>query len=283
MTLSARALVGYLRAEFARTSKLRVWLFFLQFMAAAPGAISVVVTDVVATYVLAILSAIMLILWWVLNALYMKGRDAAQTARRAAVLLGGLGQNYSPAEISSLRDKMTVSPGAAQAFEKDDYYATKLAPGSARLGEMIEESAFYSSELQDASAKVMLYVILLFVLIFAIIAFAAIPFVENGTVITILRIFLATVVFAMSSDVLGAYLLHRNAVRSLNDVKARLKVARRDSFPLADVLLIVADYNSAIEAAPESVPFAYRLKEKSLNQRWAQYQIDNQSSQVRSV
>lgn len=278
MSLNQDVLVGYLRSEFGRTAKIRVWLFIIQLLVAVPGAVAVVVVDVTTTYVLAVSGAFLLTIWWGLNFFYQRGRAAAQAARRAATLIGGLGRNISANEISSLRDKMTVSLETAKANAKGDYYATKLPHGSARLGEMIEESAFYSAELQKISANIMLLLIGLFALVFTLIAFSAFPFVEKGNVITILRIVLAIFVFVMSSDVIGAWALHRSATNSLNDIKSRLKVARIAGFPDTDVMLIMADYNSAIEAAPESVPYAYSCREESLNARWKQYQIDNNNS-----
>lgn len=280
MALTSEQLVGYLRAEFKKTSRVRVWLFFIQLLVAVPAAIAVLVTDSVYTYILAVCGAAFLALWWILQLVYLRNRDAAQAARRAAVLLGGLGKPLSASEISSLRDRLTVSESAARAAENPNYYATQLPSGSARLAEMIEESAFYSAELQDISAKAMMAIVVIFVLAFTGIAFAATPFVARDTTLIAYRIFLAVLVFGMSSDVLGALIAHRSAARTLQGIKARLKVARRDGFPLTDVMLITSDYNAAVESAPESVPYAYEARAKSIDARWRQYQIDNNTSEA---
>ena len=105
MSLTAERLVGYLRAEFAKSGRLRVWLFFVQLAVALPGAISVVIPDdhKIALYVLAIVGVALLITWWLLNDRYVRARSAAQGARRASVLLGGLGQGQSKAVVT-LRD-----------------------------------------------------------------------------------------------------------------------------------------------------------------------------------
>jgi hypothetical protein len=65
MSLTAGNLVGYLRSEFAKSGKLRVWLFFIQLAVALPGAISVIVPDdhKVALYVLALAGVALLIAW----------------------------------------------------------------------------------------------------------------------------------------------------------------------------------------------------------------------------
>jgi hypothetical protein len=139
---------------------------------------------------------------------------------------------------------------------------------------MLEESAFYSEHLQRISATAMLCVLVFFTIVFVVIAFGVTPYVARDTGHTIVRVFLALVVFAMSADVIGAYRAHRVAAKEIRDVRQRLMIADAAGYPFADVLLAYADYHSAIEAAPESVPWAYAMQAEYLNQRWADYQRD---------
>ncbi|MBZ9710323.1 hypothetical protein LB543_26820 [Mesorhizobium sp. ESP7-2] len=271
MSISSETLTGYQRAEFKKAAKRRVFLFVLQLLIAVPAAASVVVTDDFWVYVLAIAGFLLLILWWIAFAIYQRARSAAQAARRAALLIGGLGGTLSPDATLAFRRAMTVTEGTAANHEKSDYYATSFPVGPSRLGEMIEESAFYSANLQRISSFVMLAVLLFFAIAFAIVAFAALPFIGHATTMTILRIFLAVLVFALSSDVLGACLSHRAAARDIEAVRNGLQLARRDGFRLTDVLLLLGEYNVAVETAPESVPYAYEVAEKGLNKLWAEY------------
>lgn len=255
-------------------------MFFVQLLIAVPAAVSVVVTDAIITYILAIIGVALLVVWWALNVSYTAARSAAHSARRAALIAGGLPDHFSPSELMSLKSRLTVSEVTARAYEKSDYYATKQLVGSQRLGEMLEESAFYSADLQRASATAMLVIVGIFTLISTIAAFTAIPLVERNDTLLIVRIGLAVLVFVMSSDVLGAYVAHKNAARAIEDVKARLVAADRSGYPQPDVLLAMVDYNMAVESAPESVPFAYRFSEKDLNQRWAEYQKDRKAART---
>ncbi|TIS37528.1 hypothetical protein [Mesorhizobium sp.] len=282
MAINAETLIGYQRAEFAKSSKKRVWLFFLQLATAVPAAASVLVTDDFWVYVLAIAGFVLLVLWWRSFVGYQRTRTAAQAARRAALLIGGLGGQLTPDATLTFRRLMTVTEADAARHEKADYFATSLPPGPAKLGEMLEESAFYSAHLQALSASAMLGVLVVFAILFALMAFAALPFTDKATTLTILRIFLAILVFAMSSDVLGAYLTHRNAARDIESVRTRLQLARAGNFPLTDVLLLMGEYNLAVEGAPEGVPYTYSFSENRLNRLWAEYmgnlrQIEQQS------
>lgn len=276
MSLSSTQLVGYLRAEFAKAQTLRNALFVVQLLAALPGAAAVLTPDQhgITQYVLAISGAVLLACWWLLEFFYSSTRSAAQAARRGALLLGGLNESLSPGEIQNLRERFTVTATRAAACEKTDYYATQKPVGAARLAEMLEESALYSERLQWLSANAMLVLLLLFAAVFAAIALSSITQPDPELGMLLVRVMLAMTVFVLSSDALGAQQRHRRAAISLQAIRQRLLTADRSDYPLPDVLLIFADYNAAVESAPESVPFLYRWYRADLNQRWQTYQHD---------
>lgn len=276
MSLTSENLVGYMRAEFKKAALLRKWLFGLQLAAAMPAAISVVVPDSEKNliYGLAIAGGALLIAWCAVNYFYVKARSAANAARRGALLLGGLGQQLSTSEIQSLRGRFTVASTDAKECEDPTYYATNQPVGAARLAEMIDESAMYSEELHRISAYVMLGILLLFGAIAIAMALGSTPYVTRDTAFLIVRIFLAALVFVLSSDVLGAFQAHMSAANDIKEIRHRLMTADRADYPLADVLLAMTDYNAAIEGAPEIVPYAYKLQRKNLDQRWKDYQAD---------
>ncbi|WP_439365952.1 hypothetical protein ACNJYD_08445 [Bradyrhizobium sp. DASA03005] len=251
MPLTSANLVGYLRAEFSKSAKYRLWLFLLQLLAAVPAAIAVLIPDHYGDllYALAFFSIALSALWWFVNTQYTRIRGAGQAALRGALLLGGLNETLSPSEAQALHERFTVKDSEAERCEKADYYTTKLEPDPARLGQMLEESAFYSERLQRMSAKVMLAVLVGFAIISAMIAFGVTPYVGRDVGQSITRVFLALVVFAMSADVFGAYRAHREAAKEIRDIRLRL-IAADAHYPQADVLLAFADYHSAVEAAP---------------------------------
>lgn len=282
MSLTSENLVGYLRAEFHKSGRIRVWLFFVQLLAALPAAVSVVIPDheKMLLYALATAGVLLLVGWWVLNGFYVSTRSAAQAARRGALLLGGLRQPLSASEVQNLRERFTVTSQCARDYEKADYYATKEPHGPARLAEMIEESALYSEYLQRKSAQVMGGILLLFAAVFLIIALVSVPTIERDTGMVIARVILALMVFVLSADVIGAWRLHSTAAGEIKQIRNRLMVADRARYPMPDVLLAFADYNSAVESCPESVPFVYDWYQKDLEQRWADYQRDRAAARA---
>lgn len=145
---------------------------------------------------------------------------------------------------------------------------------------MIEESALYSEHLQRKSGHLMLGILLLFALVFLAIALVSIPTIERPTGMVVARVILAVMVFVLSADVLGAWRMHRVAAEEIKQIRNRLMVADRAGYPMPDVLLAFADYNSAVEGCPETAPFVYDCYQKELEQRWSDYQDDRAAARV---
>lgn len=272
MALTLDQIVGYQRAEFDRASSLRTWLIFCQFMVAIPGAVSVLVEDGVRLYYLAGAGAALLALWLYLDSQYRKHRSAGERARRATLIMGGLGKPISPAELLALQGGFKVSTAQGKLREDPNYFATRVAPGLRRLGEMVEESAFWSADLHRWSATAMGALSAALLVLLAVTAFLAIPFTDTPKIMSALRILLALLVFGLSSDVLAAVRGHHQAAAEIRDVLAGMQRAAAEGHPEADVLYLTSEYNAAVEAAPVVVPLVYKLRCETLNQQWTDYQ-----------
>jgi hypothetical protein len=273
-SLPLSELVGHQRAEFARASVLRSWLIACQFAIAVPGAASVLVEDGMALYFLAAAGAALLFTWLHLDRRYRAHRHVGERARRATLIMQGLGQQVSPEEMFDLRNSFKVSAVQAKPYEDKAYFSSSAPPGLRRLGEMLEESAFWSETLQTDSAKAM-GALFAFLLVLGLVAvLALVPFADRPTIMAALRIGLAMLVFLLSSDVLAAWRSHEQAARQIRDIQTRLRVAASSGYPQADVLLLMSEYNAAVEAAPVVVPFVYKLKQGALNDRWSRYLME---------
>jgi len=55
------------------------------------------------------------------------------------------------------------------------------------------------------------------------------------------------------------------------EVLSRIEIAKKGDVNISDALLILEDYTSAIQGAPEVVPFIYKTQEANLNKRWEAY------------
>ena len=273
-------MTAYQRAEFSKSARLRVWLFMVQLLAAAPGALSVIVTDPDAQYYLAVAATSLIAIWWMLSMAYERARSAAQAARRASLLLGLFPGGITANESKELRQRFTVTEERARSFIAPGYYASKEAPSAKRLCEMLEESAYFTADLQRFSAQIMLALFGAFVLVAGVLAISIGIDLDRSASMNFVRVTLAASIFLMSSDVLGATLKHRAAAREVEAIRRRLAILAARGTPLTDILLVMTDYNAAVESAPESVPFAFKCREGVLNQRWAEYVKDKAAEQA---
>ena len=271
MNLNAESLVGYLRAEYSASGKWRIASFFVGLVVTLPAMASVVTTDAKTLYVLAVVSFLLLIFWMWINYNYNRKQNAAHAARRAALIVNGLGEDLSAGEKRRLSDKFTVSASEAQNAQKADYYATEAEPGPKKLLECLEESAFYSSKLHRLSAKAWFGIVVIYALIFAVLSIFVIPSATNDYLMMFVRVFFAATVFILSADVAGSLLAHWRCADDTSDVLSRIEIAKKGEVSTADALLILEDYTSAIQGAPEIVPFIYKAQETNLNKLWDAY------------
>lgn len=271
MDLDADGLVGYLRAEYSASAKWRVFSFLIGLIVALPAVGSIVTTDAKTLYYLAALNIFLVAIWLVVNHNYNRKKNAAHAARRAALIVNGLGEELSAGEKRRLSDKFTVSADRAKKSQKSDYYATEAAPGPSRLLESLEESAFYSSKLHASSANAWIGIVIFYAFMFAALAIFVIPSATNDYLMLSVRIFFAATVFVLSADVLGSLMAHRRCARETGEILSRIEISKKDAVNNADALHILEDYTSAIQGAPEILPLIYKKQESSLNRLWNAY------------
>lgn len=271
MNLDADILVGYLRAEYAASGNWRVASFFVGLIVALPAVASVVTSDAQTLYFLAVANFVLLAIWTWINVKYSQKQSAAHAARRAALIVNGLGEELSAGEKRRLLEKFTVSAAAAENAKKADYYASKSDPGPLKLLECLEESAFYSSKLHRVSANAWIAIVIVYAAIFLGVTVFLIPNATNNFLMMTIRAFFALTVFVLSSDVLGSLIAHTRCSAETSAVLSRIEVAKQREVKSADALLIMEDYTSAIQSAPEIVPFVYQNQESGLNKLWAVY------------
>src|ERR1051326_8402752 len=274
MSVNIDQLVGFQRAEFARAGRLRLWTIGAQFAIGAPAIVSVFVDDYGTLFYLGLWGLVAFLIWFAASELQARSRIVAEQARRATLVMGGLGKKISPAVLHEIQASLTVSREAAAAQEDVNYFAANGEPGFSRLTEMLEETAFFTEDLQWVSSWVMHGTFAISLLI-AIGVFSVVLGVNDPLVrIQTARVVLAALMVFMSSDILGAARAHKSTADQLKALRARLAEIRARTFPEADVLLALSDYNAIVQSAPLIVPFAYQMRRHRLNQLWAKYKED---------
>lgn len=198
-------------------------------------------------------------------------RSAGDQARRVVLLMSGLKILPSAGQSLRINDSFNGEITSDTLRREEDHFATREKPGYKRLVEMIEESSYWTCYLQKASAKLMLVILFFLATIIFIVTGAAILSLNTNELISFSRSMIALMIFIISTDVLGLLISYRNASSSIGNIFNRVEGISAKGFLKSDALLLMADYNSAIEKAPATLPFVYILCQKKLNKKWRTY------------
>lgn len=257
------------RAELARADVLRVLTLILQMAIAVIAAQSVFQNDANAQLTLAVEAGVLVVAWLILTRLVRRHRAAGDRARRIVLLTSGLG--VCPADAGVLMESFSASTAKLPALSIDSYFDTRAGPGFRRLAEMLDESAFYTGYLQRRSGELMSFFLLATVFLAVGAWVTAAQEMNADTMVVTARVFLAFLVFLLSSDVLGAAIGHFEAARAMTEIRLRLNAAAARNHPQSDMTLIVTDYNSAVESAPMILPMLYKAEAAALSRQWKAY------------
>ncbi|MBH2847043.1 GrpB family protein [Serratia marcescens] len=264
-------LLSYQRSESDKAEKLQIWMMACQFLIATVAAFSVYFDNNTTLFSLAIFGFLLMLGWFYLNQGQQRHRSAGDQARRVVLLISGLNAIPSAGQNLRINDKFNVTITKKTLRREEEHFSTREAPGYKRLVEMIEESSYWSCYLQKFSAKMMSIVLFILVAIIFIVSVAAVTSLDSNNLISLSRVMIALMVFVVSSDSLGLLLAYKNASTSVEEVFNRVEAISAKGYLKSDALLLMTDYNSAIEKAPAILPYAYKLSQEKLNKKWKAY------------
>lgn len=270
-SFSSAQFIGYQRASFDKAQRLRVWVLSSQFLIAGTAAASVFSNDGPLQLNLALAGAVLLCFWLVAARMHRRFKADGDQARRVSLILEAFPERPSAAQLFQIFQSFNVRDSEAERLKGNDYYTTKAEQGPRRMAEMLEESAFWTEKLQEESGRI---VGVLLAVIAAVAAIGWLLLTPNQDVtlrISLSRVFLALLAFFLSSDVFGTLEGHRAAARSICNIRLRLNTAQAGGTPMGDMMVLMLDYNAAVEAAPMILPSLYRLRKEHLEARWQTY------------
>lgn len=268
---STNRLLSQQRAELNKAENLQICMIVAQLCVATITSASVYLSDNKYLFACAIFSFIIMLIWLFLSKSHLAHRSAGDQARRVILLKSGL--DLSPSAEQQLRiiDGFKADHPSKDTRREEDHFATREKPGNKRLVEMIEESSYWTHHLQTNSARIMFLAFIAFSLILCLTIGAAISSFDSNNLISISRAILAVMIFFISSDVLGLLVSYVNSTKTINEVFNRVESIASRGYQDADVILLMSDYNAAIEKAPSTLPFVFKISQKSLTRRWHNY------------
>lgn len=268
MAIDHVELVGLQRAEFARAARLQHWTLRSQVGIALLAGVAVFISNPIGAYFAALVAVALAVLWAYLGWQYRRSRSQAERARRATLLMQALNESLSDGEIRNLCACFSVSTEEGRKLEDPEYYDAQSQAGFARLAEMLEETCFWSSHLMQASASRTWMNFAVYLLVGLLLFFLSVVVLEAEQLQNAARLFCVLLTFLVSAEMVGAALAYDASARALSNILPRLEAAAARGNREADLLMLLSDYNSAVEGAPMFVPGVYEKSRDRLNQLW---------------
>ena len=215
-------LLTHQRAELDRAQRFQNLSLAAQLCVAVVTAISVYSTDNGTQLNFALLGFLLVGIWLALAREQRSHRAAGDQARRVVPLASGLGERFSPEQRLRVFDKFTVSVAGKQLVREEWYFASRAPPGYPRLAELIEESAYWTRDLQRASATALQWALTGIVLLIAGALWANLPNVSADAGVSLARVLVALLVF---------FFLRMSSARCLPTEKRQAQSARSFTVP----------------------------------------------------
>ena len=193
-----------------------------------------------------------------------KERASAEKARRATVLVGGLGKTLSGDEILILQALANATDAELEKHRNKDYFRTKEPAGPKRAAEMALENAFWSFNLYRAARSVMwlsTLVITALVAVWLLFALGVLPGAHPRQVMVLSAIASSLVLL----ELLARTIQYGTAGAQAEELYRRLLRIRDASCPENDLIMALMDYNSTVESAPMIPSWVYRWKWKGID------------------
>ncbi|MCL4853465.1 MAG: hypothetical protein KJZ78_19090 [Bryobacteraceae bacterium] len=197
-----------------------------------------------------------------------RSRSVAEKARRATLLVDGLGIQVPPAFLRDLLALSSQPPDAIPKWDDPSYFASTDPPGVENARKYLEESAFWSKHLYEASASRTLGWLVvsgLVLVVFFLMALSVVPHADSPLYVHVFATVASSFVFF---DLVSRTLRYRGAAVETAAILQALSTRRGPDFSRDDLLVAIIDYNSIVEAAPLLAPGVYKANYDRLTQTW---------------
>ncbi|HBN9480035.1 TPA: GrpB family protein [Pseudomonas aeruginosa] len=270
-SFSVDCLLTHQRKELDGAKNLQMKMIVAQLLMSAIAAATVYISDNKYLLHAAGVGLLLMLLWVHYSQRQQKFRGAGDQARRVVLLISGLNKIPPAGQKLRIKDSFTFSVSGMPTSREEDHFASRESHGYKRLSEMIEESAYWTHDLQRFSARFMGFIF--FVLAFAtlLLCWYAVTTAAPKDFVNLSRTLIAFFVFLMSSDFLGLLLSYKNSADSIEEIFRRVESVAARGYKENDALLLMVDYNAAIEKSLPALPGAFKYRRKSLSQRWRTY------------
>lgn len=255
------AILKMMRYEYQRAARLSLARLGCSLLVVLPPITSLLDTTNKFVYPLAALSFLALVVWLLVDWIYLGARDRSLAARRALMVSNGSGEPIHPVIRTDLLEISQPSEDATLLVDVHSYYASTAPPGPKRILEIVEESAFYSERTQKHSGFTLGFVVVTYIAIFLLGIIVAVPSLSTALLEVLMQFFMICAAFVLSGDLFQRAFQHLKASSECRRIqKACLALSKQDA-STTDALLLLSDYFGAMQGAPETLPHSFSQKQ----------------------
>lgn len=264
-------LLTYQRVGLDRSRRFQDLALIAQLGVAVVAAVSVYSNNNIIMLNFALVGFLLAALWLALAHKQRSHRAAGDQARRVILLASGLGERFSAEQRLRVFDGFSVSIEGRPLVREEDHFASREPPGHRRLAELIEESAYWTRDLQRSSAAWIRNVLAGAALLIGCALWTGLLALPTDASVSLARVLVAALVFLVSSDLLSSIFAYREAAAAIGVVLQRVETAAARDYPSSDIMLLMSDYNAIVESAPFALPGVFCWRNAGLTQRWRTY------------
>lgn len=265
-------LLGSYRATFEQAKSMQRKVFLIQLAVAVGSAVGVVIPDPKVTYGLTLLALIGGVVIVFLNIEAAERKAAAERARRAHMLIDGLGADISGKARTDILRELKVSEEEIRKWADANYYGTTATPGPRRLSKIVQESALWSAELfkSNARRKWIAVAVSLIVSVGLLLGFPFLP--DQKALATAAQLVCIGLSFLITRDLVNRAKGFSGAAREMERIDQQLELLVTSELTVQDVLIAFGDYNAILESSPPIESGLYRQDQERLSRLWKERQ-----------
>lgn len=261
-------LIGFSREAFDTAQASQKWSSRLQWLLAVVAIAAVFLPGQECAMVAAGVSFVGAVFITWLGLRQQEFRRYGERVRRATLLAKGLGHELSAHKYRSIETTFDGDRERAAARADANYCASSLPPGEDRLIENLYESAFWSADLYRHSARLAWACFCVLAIAALLVTATTLPFLSGDPAIIVSRSVLLLTTILVSREVFGDAVAYSMAHEEVRHVLERLEALKGKPDKVADLMLILGDYNAAVEAAPMPQAGVYHRRHKAITKAW---------------
>lgn len=269
---------GMHRSEFEKAENREKYSWIAELIVVIAAIVVIFVNEELVIYTSSVVALGAAILSWTLSYFAKKHRSIAERARRFIVLNQGLGYEVSRKELIELLASFSVTEDDGRVWVDKEYYRSSADTGHAKFAQMLQESAFYSSHLYEASAK-RSRIWLVAASGLAVVTMFTLPTITiQSWSIAVAQIVSVVLIFLISIDLLGRTLDFFEASSRASGVDDRVEHFLTVGAHENDLIMIWGDYNATVQDAPIIPTSIYERNKERLNKLYSKRTNSNSTT-----